>query len=83
MKSGQSLTRLSQIIATGVDVNALDAESNSALMIAALSATNRAVLELLVNAGADTTLVDVFDDSIKVIAAENTALAGSAVLYRL
>lgn len=83
VKGRQPVALLKRLIDAGIDVNATDGEGTTALMHAAETATDPAVLELLIEAGADVGVKDVFDDTVAVIAADNRALAGSAVLNRL
>jgi hypothetical protein len=52
-------------------------------MHAALLADDPAVIELLVRAGADIAVTDVFDDTAAVMLADNTALAGNPVIALL
>jgi ankyrin repeat protein len=64
-------------------VNAADGEGSTALMHAALSGEDPQVLTLLLNAGADKTVRDVFEDTVAVMAADNPALQDSPALAQL
>lgn len=75
--------RLEQILAAGVDVNAIDQDGMTALMYAAAEAKDPAVVEVLLKAGADKNVKDVFEDTAAVLAADNAALKDSPVLAQL
>jgi ankyrin repeat protein len=68
---------LEYLVANGVDINIKDHEGQSALHVAAMLAKNSEMLEYLIDAGADKTVLTDFDESAYDLATQNELLASN------
>jgi ankyrin repeat protein len=71
------------LLDAGADVNARDKDGYSALMYAALKADEPSALQILLDAGADVSFKDVFDDTAAIIIKDNSALANEPIAAKL
>ena len=74
---------ITALVEGGADLNAVNKDDLSALMLLALKGKDAATIVFLVEKGADKTLAESFGDTAALMAAENPALAGHAVLELL